>query len=164
LRAQKNGITPAAAFSVIMVGRLDDYLRDVALDQRAPVEPGDILWAGTAAIKNAYRTVRQAGFMSRLMPAGMRGGYHTVELAGADMSMSISLGIQNALQKERAPYAEHIEDKIPAETLTRLYTIPEFARSYEPFGMRPEEFISFGVTQKTLSQFVEAWLRINEFK
>jgi len=31
----------------------------------------------------------------------------------------------------------------------------EFARAYEPDGMTPGEFISFGATQRTLSQFCE---------
>ncbi|MDR1060293.1 MAG: transaldolase family protein [Clostridiales bacterium] len=165
LRAERDGIAPAAAFSVLMVGRLDDYLRDVALDQRAPVEPEDILWAGTAAIKNAYRTVRRAGFKSKLMPAGMRGAYHAIALAGADMSMSVSPSIAAELQKTLEPCAERAADEIPADVLTRLRAMPEFARAYEPFGLRPDEFLTFGATQKTLSQFVEAgWLRIREFK
>jgi transaldolase len=164
LRAERAGVAPAAAFSVLMVGRLDDYLRDVALDQRAPLEAEDILWAGTAAIKNAYRTVRRAGFKSTLMPAAMRGAYHAIALAGADMSMSVSPSIAAELQKTREPHAEHAEDEVPVDALTRLRALPEFVRAYEPFGLQPEEFITFGATQKTLSQFVEAgWLRVREF-
>ncbi|MDR1440338.1 MAG: transaldolase family protein [Clostridiales bacterium] len=165
LRAERGGVAPAAAFAVLMVGRLDDYLRDVALDRRAPVEPGDILWAGTAAIKSAYREVRRAGFRSKLMPAGMRGAYHASALAGADMSMSIGPPIAARLMDEREPYSERVDEDVPADALTRLRSIPEFARSFEPFAMRPDEFIGFGATQKTLSQFVEAgWLQIKAFK
>jgi len=164
LSAERSGITPAAAFSVIMVGRLDDYLRDLAMDQQAPVEAGDILWAGTAAIKNAYKAISQAGLKSKLMPAGMRGAYHATELAGADMNMSIASGIQSELQKERYPYEINIGNEIPADVLARLKTMPEFIRSYEPDGMTLGDFISFGATQKTLSQFVEAgWQRIKEY-
>ena len=34
--------------------------------------------------------------------------------------------------------------------------LPEFVRAYEPDGMTPAEFIEFGLTQRTLSQFSEA--------
>jgi transaldolase len=37
----------------------------------------------------------------------------------------------------------------------RLLVIPEFERAYEPDGMKPEEFITFGLSQRTLSQFLE---------
>ena len=36
-RAARNGITPGECFAVIMIGRLDDYLREVAQDNKAPV-------------------------------------------------------------------------------------------------------------------------------
>lgn len=165
LRAKRSGQTPPpAAFSVVMVGRLDDYLRDLAHDAEVPVEPEDLLWAGAAAIKRAYATVRAAGFASKLMPAGMRGTYHVLELAGADMSMSIAPAIQDGLSTQSGPYQRHIDDPIPAAALTRLAGIPEFRRAYDPEGMSPADFIAFGPTQKTLSQFIEAgWQRIGVF-
>jgi hypothetical protein len=41
----------------------------------------------------------------------------------------------------------------------------EFVRAYEPDGMTPSEFISFGPTQRTLSQFSEAgWKLMESFR
>jgi len=40
--------------------------------------------------------------------------------------------------------------------------MPEFVRAYEEKGMAPSEFVGFGVTQRTLSQFVEAGWRLLE--
>ena len=37
----------------------------------------------------------------------------------------------------------------------RLEKIPDFVRAYEPDGLSPEEFMTFGLTQRTLSQFSE---------
>jgi len=99
-RCRAAGKKPGKAFSVIMVGRLDDYLRDVAQDMEADIAESDIISAGTAAIKKAYAICKEKGYESRLMPAGMRGGYHATALAGADMSMSLSAGILTALGKE----------------------------------------------------------------
>jgi hypothetical protein len=41
--------------------------------------------------------------------------------------------------------------------------IQEFVRAYEPDGMQATEFITYGATQRTLSQFVEGWNQIEEF-
>jgi transaldolase len=162
-RARASGIKPGRAFSVIMVGRLDDYLRDVAHDGKIDVAESDIILAGTAAIKRAYAIVKEQGYESSLMPAGMRGAYHTVDLAGADMAMSISDGIQKSLGELYAPFDTHIGEEIPVTVIERLSRIREFRRAYEPDGMKPDEFITYGATQKTLSQFVDAgWIPIEE--
>jgi transaldolase len=40
--------------------------------------------------------------------------------------------------------------------------MPEFVRAYEPDGMEPSEFVGFGATQRTLSQFAEAGWKLME--
>jgi transaldolase len=163
-RAKAAHIKPGKAFSVIMVGRLDDYLRDVAHDMNAPVREEDMIQAGTACIKRAYSICKERGYESKLMPAGMRGAYHAISLAGADMSMSLSGGIQAALGQE-TEFIEHYMEVVPADVIERLQSIPDFRRAYEPEGLKPEEFITYGATQRTLSQFVEAgWTPICEFE
>jgi transaldolase len=97
------------------------------------------------------------------MPAGMRGAYHTIDLAGMDMTMSISANIQDLLAKEKPPFNENTGKPVPADVIDRLCKIPEFVRAYEPDGMKPSEFLSYGLSQRTLSQFSEAWLSIQEF-
>jgi Transaldolase len=41
-RARKVGRIPGKCFAVIMIGRLDDYLRDVAKDNKVNVSESDI--------------------------------------------------------------------------------------------------------------------------
>ena len=159
-RAQK----PGAAFSVIMVGRLDDYLRDVVHDTRSGVQEKDIIQSGTACFKRAYAICGERGYTSKLMPAALRGTYHAVSLAGADISMSIAANIQEMLSQE-TDHTEHIMEPVPKDVIDRLMSVHEFARAYEPDGMDPSEFIAFGATQRTLSQFVESgWAGIEEFE
>ena len=43
VRAKKAGITPGKCFAVLMVGRLDDYLRDIAHDRKAEIAESDII-------------------------------------------------------------------------------------------------------------------------
>ncbi|MCC8189054.1 MAG: transaldolase family protein, partial [Planctomycetes bacterium] len=153
-RAAKNGVTPGIGIAVLMVGRLDDYLRDVAQDSAADVRESDIIQAGTAAIKRAYHLFKERGYQAVLMPAGCRGAYHITELAGAAMTMSIAPGIAKALVSVEPPFREGIGNTVPADVVRRLSTLREFVKAYDPEGMEPEEFITYGSTNRTLTQFV----------
>jgi transaldolase len=62
------------------------------------------------------------------------------------------------------PREKRIDLPIAPEVIDRLRTIPEFVRSYEPDGMAPEEFIAYGASQKTLSQFDQVgWSLLESF-
>ncbi len=162
-RAKKTGIKPGKCFAVVMVGRTDDYIRDVAHDSKADVLESDIIQCGTAIIKRAYDYFKCNGFEAMLMPAGLRGEYQVEALSGAEMALSINPKIQMLLPKISKPYAQHINDPVDKAVIDRLRTIPEFVRAFEPDGMKPEEFISYGVVQKTLAQFVENWQKIEDY-
>jgi transaldolase len=164
-KARKNGIKEGRCFAVVMVGRIDDYIRDVAHDSRANVSESDLIQCGTAIMKRALTIYHEKNYEAVLMPAGMRGAYHATELAGADMSFSIHPKIQAMIAKLEAPFEERIQIPVDLDVLRRLETIPEFARAYEPDGLKPSEFITYGVVQKTLAQFVETgWAYIEAFK
>ena len=164
-RAAANGIKPGLAIAVIMVGRLDDYLRDMVKDGGLPVRESDVTQAGIACIKRAYRIFQEKKYDTFLMPAACRGAYHVTALAGAKMIMSIGPSIQAALEKEQKPYASAMDRDVPSETLERLLTIADFRKAFEPDGMRPDEFIAYGPTNRTLTQFVESgWKQTLAFK
>lgn len=154
-RATQNGITPGIGIAVLMVGRLDDYLRDVGNDTRAAATAADICWAGTAAIKRAYELFNQRAYDCVLMPAGCRGGYHITELAGAKMVMSIAPKIAKQLELlDQKDFIEKIHIPVDKAIIDRLLTIREFRKAYEPDGMTEDEFITFGSCNRTLDQFV----------
>ncbi len=155
-RARAAGIAPGQCYAVIMIGRLDDYLRAVAADSQARVEEADIRLAGLAITKRAYALYRQRGYQAVLLVAALRGVHHMVELAGADLIMSIHPKVQAMLRAPGVPREQRIDVPVPAEALARLQTMPEFVRAFEPDGLAPEEFLTWGLTQRTLSQFIEA--------
>lgn len=164
-RARQAGTTPGRCFPVLMVGRLDDYLREVALDRTAGVEEADIRQAGLAVAKRAYALYQERGYDALLLPAALRGTYHMTELAGAEMVMSIAPNIQTQLLEAGIPRESGIDRPVAPEVLRRLRTLPEFVKAYEPDGMAPEEFITFGPTQRTLAQFLDAgWSLIEGIK
>ena len=103
------GIAPGKCFAVIMIGRLDDYLREVAHDgqvrsaNRTSARPG---WPSPSA---RTRSTRSAGTRPVLLVAALRGTYHLTELAGADLLMSIHPAYQEPFVSEDFPREQRIE-------------------------------------------------------
>jgi transaldolase len=161
-RAKERGIEPGKCFAVIMIGRLDDYLREVAHDNQSEVDESDIRQAGLAVTKRAYAIYKERGYEAVLLVAALRGQYHLTELTGADLLMSIHPSYQQQFLAENLPREERIDAPIPADVIERLSAMPEFVRSYEPDGMEPAEFVGFGATQRTLSQFSEVGWKLME--
>ena len=157
-RARQAGITPGSCFAVLMIGRIDDYLRDVARDCGADVTEADIRQAGLAIAKRAYSIYREKGHQAVLLVAALRGTYHTTELAGGALTMSIHPSQQKPLLEPGVPREERIDRPVADDVIARLRAVPDFVRAYEPEGMTAEEFITYGVTQRTLSQFfLKGW-------
>ncbi len=164
-RARASGIEPGRCFAVIMIVRLDDYLREVAQDTRAGLEEAEIRQAGVAVSKRAYQIYRQCGYEAVLLIAALRGTYHFTELAGGELIMSIAPKYQELFVGDSLPREARIDEPAPAEAVARLCRLTEFVRAYEPEGMRVNEFIAYGVTQRTLSQFAEAgWNLLENFR
>jgi transaldolase len=161
-RAREKGIAPGKCFAVIMIGRLDDYLREVAHDNGAEVSEADIQQAGLAATKRAYSIYKERGYDAVLLVAALRGSYHLTELAGADLIMSIHPSWQGPFVTQDFPREERIANPVPADAIERLERMPEFVRAYEPDGMAPSDFVGFGATQRTLSQFAEVGWKLME--
>ncbi|MGH0054473.1 MAG: transaldolase family protein [Sphaerochaetaceae bacterium] len=157
-RAYEAGIKEPLTIAVLMVGRLDDYLRDVAQDQESVVSESDIRQAGTACIKKAYKLFSERGYDTILMPAGCRGAYHITALSGARMIMSISPGIQAALLQEKSPFETQINKPVAQDVIDRLMTLREFRKAYGVNGMEEEAFITFGSCNRTTDQFInDGW-------
>jgi transaldolase len=158
-------VKPGRCFAVMMIGRLDDYLRDMALDRRAEVSEADIRQAGLATVKRAYSIYQAHAYEATLLIAALRGNHHMLGLAGADLIMSIHPTVQATLLQEGVPRTLGIDEPVGADVIERLRRLPEFVRSYEPDGMAPEEFLAFGLTQRTLTQFVESgWKLLETFQ
>ncbi len=164
-RAREKQIEPGKCFAVIMIGRLDDYLREVAHDNQAAASEQDIRQAGLAVTKRSYAIYKDRGYEAVLLVAALRGDYHLTELAGADLVMSIHPSSQELFVAKDHAREERIEEPISDDVLDRLRQMPEFVRSYEPDGMAPCEFVSFGATQRTLSQFCEmGWKPMESYR
>lgn len=154
-KAEAAGVKPPLCIVVQQVGRLDDYLRDVAQDMKLGIPEEVITMAGLAVAKRTYSIFEDRGYRAVIMPAGLRGAYHLTEMAGGKLLYTINTRVQDMILEADPPQEERIHNPIPQDVLDQLLRIPEFVRAYEPDGMKPAEFITYGVTQKLLSQFME---------
>jgi transaldolase len=155
-RAIEAGVSPRPCFAVLMVGRLDDYLREQAADQGAPVSESDIRQAGLAVGKHAYEIYRERGYEATLLYAAFRHADHICGMAGADdLVLSIHPKPQALLLEPALPRDYGIDHPVPADVIERLKTLPDFVTAYDPDGMSPADFIRYGLTQRTLSSFLE---------
>ena len=63
------------------------------------------------------------------------------------------------------PCEPRIDVPIPKDVIDRLAQVPEFVKAYDPEGMIVNDFITYGVTQQTLTQFLESgWKLLTQFQ
>jgi len=159
------GITPKPLFVVQQGGRLDEYLLETATDSRIDIDPEIIKNAGNAVCKKVYNIFKQRNIPATIMPAGLRGVHHLTSMAGADVTFSLQARIQKMTIDADPERVCHVDDEIPAEVIKELYKLPEFVRAYEEGALKPEEFTTFGVTQKTMSQFLwTGWVPLENYQ
>ena len=152
-------------FAVIMIGRLDDYLREVIADNGDPVSEQELQMAGLSVTKHAYELYRKNGFDATLLVAALRGNYHMIGLAGGELIMSIHPAYQKSLLEGPVVYEKRIGEPVPPAVQKKLDRVPEFAKAYKAQGIPAKEMVSFGLTQRTLSSFIESgWKLLEQFQ
>ena len=72
---------------------------------------------------------------------------------------------QAMLMSPDIPCEPRIDVPIPKDVMDRLCQVPEFVKAYDEEGMKVNDFITYGVTQQTLTQFLESgWTRLASFQ
>jgi len=132
--------------------RVAEPREDIAL------HPDAANWAGVAAFKRAYAIFQERGYRSRLLAAAYRHRLHWTELVGGDVSMTMPYPWQvrfNASGITPEPRMDVPVDSALIDDL--LDRVPDFRRAYEPDGMAPAEFESFGASSRTLRTFIASY-------
>lgn len=140
----------------IMVGRTDDWMKECYNKDKLVFDPGYLEWAGVAVFKRAHEEFKKRGLRSRLLAAAYRNALQWTELIGGDVVLSPPFAWQKRFQASGLDPEPRIDNPVDPKILAALMTMPEFVRSYEPDGMTPEEFDTYGATRKTLRQFLGA--------
>ena len=92
----------------IMVGRLDDWLKEVVARDGIEIDPEHLEWAGVAAVKRAYTLFRERGLRARVLAAAYRNQLQWTELVGGDLVLSPPFGVAGEVPGQRhRPDAAH---------------------------------------------------------
>ncbi|MEA5155857.1 transaldolase family protein [Raineyella sp.] len=140
----------------IMVGRLDDWIKQVVARDKIFLDPSALEWAGVAAFKHAYRIFQDRGYRARLLSAAFRNVHHWAEFVGGDVVVSPPFKWQALINASDYRVVPRMDVPVDPHYLEQLRRVPEFVRAYEVDGMTPAEFDEFGPTRKTLRQFLAA--------
>lgn len=141
----------------IMMGRLEDWLREVVEREGLSPHPTALPWAGVAVVKRAYAEWRARGFRARLLGAAIRHHLHWSELIGGDLIVTLPSAWQKRFNASSIEVRSRIDDPVPAEALAELAGLEDFARAHEPDGLALDEFDGWGPTRRTLRTFVASY-------
>jgi transaldolase len=139
----------------IMVGRVDDWLKAVVDRDGIILDPACLDWAGVAVMKNAYRIYQERGYRTQLLAAAYRNHHHWSEFIGGDVSLTIPHAWIRRFNASSITVENRIDRPVDPKIIAQLSThLPEFNKAFQPDGLTPEEFETYGATCRTLLQFL----------
>jgi len=141
----------------IMMGRLEDWLRQAADADGLAVHPSSLPWAGVATVKRARAEWQSHGFRARLLAAAIRHHLHWSELIGGDLIITLPPAWQRRFNASSVEVRPRIDDPVDPAHLDELRRLPDFVHAFEPDGMVIDEFDAWGPTRKTLRTFIGSY-------
>ncbi len=142
----------------VMMGRLEDWLRVQTERDGIVADPAALPWSGVAVFKRTVEEFRARGLRARPLGAAIRHHLHWSELIGGDVVITLPAPWQrrfNASSVEVRPRMDDPVDPAIVDELRRRF--PDFVRAYEPDGMTPDEFDTFGPSARTLRAFIGSY-------
>ncbi|HEX7172564.1 MAG TPA: transaldolase family protein [Candidatus Limnocylindria bacterium] len=141
----------------IMMGRLEDWLREAADTDGLSPHPAALPWAGVATVKRARAEWQARGFRARLLAAAIRHHLHWSELIGGDLVLTLPSSWQKRFNASSVEVRSRIDDPVDPDHLAELRRLPDFVHASEPDGLSVDEFDAWGPTRKTLRAFVGSY-------
>lgn len=142
----------------IMAGRIEDWLRVLVDRDGLSVNPDALPWSGIAVFKRAYGLFRERGLRARLLCAAIRHHYHWSQFIGGDVVLALPSAWQRRFNASSIEVRPRMDDPVAPAFLDELQAgLPDFVRAYEPDGLAPAEFDTFGATARTLRGFIGSY-------
>lgn len=142
----------------LMMGRLEDWLRVQTERDGIVADPTALPWSGVAVFKRAYAEFHSRGLRARLLGAAIRHHFHWSELIGGDVVITMPASWQHRFNASSIEVRPRMDDPVDAGVLDELRShFPDFVRAYEPDGLTPAEFDTFGPSARTLRAFVGSY-------
>ena len=142
----------------LMMGRLEDWLRVQTERDGIVADPTVLPWSGVAVFKRAYAEFRARGLRARLLGAAIRHHLHWSELIGGDVVITMPAVWQRRFNASSIEVRPRMDEPVAPAIVDELRTrFPDFVRAFEPDGLSPEEFDTFGPTARTLRAFIGSY-------
>jgi transaldolase len=155
--AENRDTTRMGPVITIMMGRLEDWLRESADADGVAIHPAAMPWAGVAVVKRAHAEWQARGFRARLLAAAIRHHLHWSELIGGDLIITLPPAWQRRFNASSVEVRPRIDDPLDPEHLAELRRLPDFVHAYEPDGLTIDELDQWGPTRKTLRTFIGSY-------
>ena len=159
-RAEENGVDTSnlSPYVTIMVGRIDDQLRRVMSEENISIDSDYLDWAGVAIFKKAYKIFNERGYKSKLLSAAFRCHMHWSELVGGKVVISMPYDWWNKFNESDIDVKARMDDDVDPEIVKQLSEkFVDFRMAYEEDGMGVDDFLKFGPSVNTLSQFLSGY-------
>jgi transaldolase len=142
----------------VMMGRLEDWLRVQTERDGIVADPSALPWSGVAVFKRTVAEFRARGLRARPLGAAIRHHLHWSELIGGDVVITLPAVWQRRFNASSVEVRPRMDDPVDPAILAELRRrFPDFVRGFEPDGLRPEEFDTFGPSARTLRAFVGSY-------
>ncbi|MDQ3691729.1 MAG: transaldolase [Chloroflexota bacterium] len=141
----------------IMMGRLEDWLRETVERDDLSVHPSALPWSGVAVFKRAYTEWAARGLRARLLGAAIRHHLHWSQLIGGDVVITMPSSWQKRFNASSVEVRSRIGEPVAVAHLAELRTVPDFVRAFEPDGLGVGEFDTWGPSVKTLRAFIGSY-------
>jgi transaldolase len=142
----------------IMIGRVDDWMRVLVERDSIAVDPDALNWAGIAVFKRAYRLFCERRYRARLLAAAYRHRLHWTELVGGDVVLTMTHAWQVRFNESGISPAPRMDEPVAEAVIEELRErIPDFGRAFEPDGLAPDEFETYGASRRTLRGFIASY-------
>ncbi|HEU4571093.1 MAG TPA: transaldolase family protein, partial [Candidatus Limnocylindrales bacterium] len=142
----------------VMMGRVEDWLRVLEARDGIAADPEAIPWSGVAVMKRTIEEFAARGLRARPLGAAIRHRLHWTELVGADCVLSFPHSWWKRFQASGIDPVPRADEPVAPRYLDELRRrFPDFERAYEPDGLTPEEFDTFGPTVRTLRSFISSY-------
>lgn len=141
----------------IMVGRIGDWMEVAAENQGVSLSEEAIGYAGIAVMKRAYKIFKERNYRTSLLAAAYRNEHQWLEFVGGDLELTIPHKWIKKFNEGNYEVEHRIDKPVKEEIISELSKVDDFNKVYEVEGMKQEEFLHFGATQKTLKQFFQGY-------
>ena len=140
----------------IMVGRVDDYLKNYYKNTDTLVSTECYEQAGVAVFKKAYRIYKERGYRSKLLVAAFRNRHHFEDFIGGDVILTIPYAWQRKYNGSSVEIKNNMDTPVDEKVLNELLSLEEFTKAYDE-NFAPEQFQHYGAFLATINQFLNGY-------